>query len=168
MDERNAEGLSATQRVHGEETRRISPTSAAARRRRVRLHRFDEQGSKQLLLDAAVSTSGGSSRGPSKKRSRDQDPDQENEEDQQVWHTRRQERAAEVQLRAMSFAAREHCARYPHWQLLSWIEKLAYARNPLNVVPEAELLRRQDERLVMGLMDSVDKLTVMTDHVVTW
>ena len=74
-----AEALSPTQRVHGEETRRISPTSAAARRRRVRLHRSDEQSSKQPLLDAAVSTFGGSSRGLSKKRSRDQDPDQEDE-----------------------------------------------------------------------------------------
>lgn len=42
----------------------------------------------------------------------------------------REERLAEWKLKAMTCKAREHCARCPYWDCMTWVERLDYAKNP--------------------------------------
>eukprot|EP00658_Telonema_sp_P-2_P022929 TRINITY_DN19182_c0_g1_i1.p2 TRINITY_DN19182_c0_g1~~TRINITY_DN19182_c0_g1_i1.p2 ORF type:complete len:133 (-),score=16.68 TRINITY_DN19182_c0_g1_i1:467-865(-) len=85
------------------------------------------------------------------------------------WRNRHAERMAEMELRAMSFEAREHCARYPHWQLLSWEERLRYARDPNTLhLCEEEIVGRREEREISKLMKSVRRMSMETDHVIAF
>lgn len=99
-----------------------------------------------------------------RKRRRDEDSDESEGED--GWDARYRERYAEIQLRAMSFEAREHCARFPHWGLLNWQERLLYARSPSSLVlPDEEIARRREAQELRILMKSVNKLTMTSDYV---
>merc|ERR1712086_118162 len=63
----------------------------------------------------------------------------------------------------MSFEAREHCARFPFWEVLSWEERLAFARDPSSCCFSVTELterrsRREDEKSMNAIEASVNSL----------
>lgn len=55
----------------------------------------------------------------------------------------------------MSLQEREHCARYPHWALLSWVERLAFAQKRMTGLPLSEVAARYQDRNMSDLEWSV-------------
>ncbi len=67
----------------------------------------------------------------------------------------------------MTFEEREHCARYQYWELLTWTERLVYAKThalPITTTEKdiaARQATRDDSRRMTSLMKSIANIDLL-------